>query len=107
MSTVFVRTIGHELVGHDYLKIPVKNKHHCLAYCQRDPSCFSVNVAVSDIISEGHGLCTLNNKDDFDRPNHMTVHLDINYYRKVSVLNKNVQKLPFILNCVPKKEKKI
>ena len=85
MSSVFVRTIGQELIGNDYMKFPVKNKHYCLAYCQRDPSCFSVNVAVSDIISDGYGLCTLNNKDDFDRPDQMIVDSGINYYRKVGV----------------------
>ena len=79
----FTGTKGKELTGLGYLTINVRNyKKQCLAYCQRSPSCWSVNyesVPLSD-----YSLCILNSMDDISYPQLLIGNPRVTYYRKVS-----------------------
>ena len=80
-TSVYKSTKEQILVGHAYSSFLVKNKRHCLAYCQRTFACWSVNYEPSSDL----GLCTLSDSDDLSYSDHMLMKQGNVYYRKVSI----------------------
>ena len=75
---------GKELTGHGYLTLSVKNvRMQCLAYCQRNPACWSVNYESSSTLT--YSFCTLNLKDDTSYPQLLTNNPSMIYFRRVSL----------------------
>ena len=79
LSSSFTRSEGQVLLQHGFLNILVRNVWHCLAYCQRHPSCWSVNYEEAP----GQGLCTLNDADHISYSHLMSTQPGNVYYRKV------------------------